>query len=116
LDVSVYVTTPSWEPLFDSHRFGNNHLRAVWRLSLGLGVFPALAVLIWRLNMQNPTSYKKHSMRDTRIPYWLVIKRYWVNLLAISLTWFIYDFITYVYLLSHHQGTDELIWQLPGIL
>jgi hypothetical protein len=46
--------------------------------------------------MQNPTHYKKNSMRDTRIPYWLVIKRYWVNLLAISITWFIYDFITCV--------------------
>ncbi|KAH9050936.1 major facilitator superfamily domain-containing protein [Lactarius deliciosus] len=73
----------------------DDHLRAVWRLSLGLGVVPALAVLVWRLNMQNPTHYKKNSMRDTRIPYWLVIKRYWVGLTAISLTWFIYDFITY---------------------
>jgi hypothetical protein len=78
------------------HRFGNNHLRAVWRVSLGLGVVPALAVLIWRLNMQNPSHYRKNSMRDTRIPYWLIIRRYWVNLLAISLTWFIYDFITCV--------------------
>ncbi|KAN0127352.1 Major facilitator superfamily domain containing protein [Lactarius tabidus] len=85
----------SFVPLVLYWIFGKDHLRAVWRLSLGLGVFPALAVLIWRLNMQNPTSYKKNSMRDTRIPYWLVIKRYWVNLLAISLTWFIYDFITY---------------------
>ena len=29
--------------------FGMDHLRAVWRVSLGLGVIPALAVLIWRL-------------------------------------------------------------------
>ena len=29
--------------------FGMDHLRAVWRVSLGLGVVPALAVLIWRL-------------------------------------------------------------------
>jgi hypothetical protein len=83
------------QPL-DLRRFGNNHLRAVWRLSLGLGVVPALAVLIWRLKMQNPSHYRKNSMRDTRIPYWLIIRRYWVNLLAISLTWFIYDFITCV--------------------
>ena len=82
--------------LLGLHRFGNNHLRAVWRLSLGLGAFPALAVLIWRLNMQNPSHYRKNSMRDTRIPYLLIIRRYWVNLLAISFTWFIYDFITCV--------------------
>ena len=83
----------SWLTL---HRFGDKHLRVVWRLSLGLGVVPALAVLIWRLKMQNPTHYKKNSMRDTRIPYWLVIRRYWVSLLAISVTWFIYDFVTCV--------------------
>ncbi|KAI0302380.1 major facilitator superfamily domain-containing protein [Multifurca ochricompacta] len=85
----------SFVPLVLLWIFGHHHLRAVWRLSLGLGVFPALAVLLWRLNMQNPSHYKKNSMRDARIPYWLVIKRYWVNLAAISLTWFIYDFITW---------------------
>ncbi|KAH9976201.1 metabolite transporter [Lactifluus volemus] len=85
----------SFVPLVLFWIFGENHLRVVWRLSLGLGVIPALAVLLWRLNMQNPTRYKKSSLRDAPIPYWLVIKRYWVSLVAISLTWFIYDFITY---------------------
>ncbi|KAI0261254.1 metabolite transporter [Gloeopeniophorella convolvens] len=85
----------SFVPLVLFWIFGNDHLRAVWRLSLGLGVVPAVAVFIWRLNMQNPTHYKKHSMHHARIPYWLIIKRYWVSLSAISLTWFIYDFITY---------------------
>ncbi|KAI9508538.1 major facilitator superfamily domain-containing protein [Russula earlei] len=84
----------SFVPLVLFWIFGEKHLRAVWRLSLGLGVIPALAVLVWRLNMKNPTSYRKHSMRDAQIPYWLVIKRYWINLAALSLTWFIYDFIT----------------------
>lgn len=78
--------------------FGENHLRAVWRLSLGLGVIPAVAVFIWRLGMEEPTRYKKDSMArisQAKIPYWLIIKRYWVQLLAISITWWIYDFITY---------------------
>jgi len=34
--------------------FGLDHLRAVWRVSLGLGVIPALAVLIWRLRERSP--------------------------------------------------------------
>ena len=75
--------------------FGPNHLRAVWRLSLGLGVVPALAVLIWRINMDEPERFKRDSMRDAKIPYWLIIKRYWVGLAAISLSWFLYDFIVY---------------------
>lgn len=75
--------------------FGDNHLNAVWRLSLGLGVVPALLVFLWRLNMDEPERFKKDSMKHARIPYLLVFKRYWVPLLAISFTWFLYDFIVY---------------------
>ncbi|KZV74585.1 MFS Git1p-related glycerophosphoinositol and glycerophosphocholine permease [Peniophora sp. CONT] len=75
--------------------FGDNHLRAVWRLSLGLGMIPAIAVFIWRLKMEQPALYKKSAMRHVRTPYWLILKRYWVRLAAICITWFIYDFITY---------------------
>ena len=90
--------------------FGPNHLRAVWRLSLGLGVVPALAVLIWRLNMDEPERFKRDSMKNAKIPYWLILKRYWVGLLAISLSWFVYDFITYpVRFLSPHPN---LVWML----
>ncbi|KAF9565208.1 putative metabolite transporter [Agrocybe pediades] len=75
--------------------FGNDHLRAVWRLSLGLGVIPALAVFIWRLNMDEPLRYKKDSMKNARIPYGLILRRYGGRLAAISFTWFLYDFIVY---------------------
>ncbi|KAJ3732129.1 MFS Git1p-related glycerophosphoinositol and glycerophosphocholine permease [Lentinula guzmanii] len=75
--------------------FGPNHLRAVWRMSVGLGFIPAMLVFIWRLNMDEPESYKKSSMKNVKIPYMLVLRRYWPSLVAISVTWFIYDFITY---------------------
>ncbi|KAF9048617.1 glycerophosphodiester transporter [Panaeolus papilionaceus] len=75
--------------------FGNDHLRAVWRLSLGLGVVPALAVFIWRLSMDEPTRYKKDSMKHAKIPYMLVLRRYGWSLAGISFLWFLYDFIVY---------------------
>ena len=75
--------------------FGPNHLGAVWRLSLGLGVIPALAVFIWQVNMEEPERFRRDSMKNAEIPYWLIIKRYWVGLLAISTSWFLYDFIAY---------------------
>ncbi|KAF9046891.1 MFS Git1p-related glycerophosphoinositol and glycerophosphocholine permease [Hymenopellis radicata] len=75
--------------------FGDDHLRAVWRLSLGLGVIPALAVLIWRIRMNEPERFKKDSMKHARIPYKLVLRRYGGSLAAISFTWFLYDFIVY---------------------
>jgi len=85
----------SFVPLVLFWIFGENHLRAVWRLSLGLGVVPALAVLIWRLQMEEPSRFKKDSMKHAKIPYTLILKRYWKGLAAVSVTWFLYDFITY---------------------
>jgi len=82
-------------PLVLFQIFGDNHLRAVWRLSLGLGVVPALLVFLWRLNMDEPRRYKQDSMKHAKIPYMLVIRRYWVSLSAISFIWFLYDFIVY---------------------
>ncbi|KAI0033557.1 MFS Git1p-related glycerophosphoinositol and glycerophosphocholine permease [Vararia minispora EC-137] len=88
--------------------FGENHLRAAWRMSLGFGMIPALLVFLWRWGMENPTSWKKNSMAKVRIPYWLVIKRYWPTLLAISTTWFIYDFITYPFGLYSSTIVDTI--------
>lgn len=90
-----YLLRPPSETDAILFSFGEHHLRAVWRLSLGLGVVPALAVLIWRINMDEPTRYKKDSIVRGRTPYWLIFRRYWVDFTGIAITWFIYDFITY---------------------
>ncbi|CAL1700930.1 unnamed protein product [Somion occarium] len=88
--------------------FGNDHLRAVWRLSLGLGVVPALVVFIWRLKMDEPLHYKLNSMTRSKVPYWLIIKRYWVPLSGISLSWFLYDFIVYPFKLYASTVVDNI--------
>ncbi|KDR69641.1 hypothetical protein GALMADRAFT_1352243 [Galerina marginata CBS 339.88] len=85
----------SFVPLVFFWIFGNDHLRAVWRLSLGFGIVPAAVVFLWRLNMDEPTRYKRDSMKHAAIPYKLVLRRYSGRLAAISFTWFLYDFIVY---------------------
>lgn len=82
--------------------FGMDHLNAVWRITLGLGVVPPLFLIYFRLKMSEPEAYAKNSMKHTRIPYWLLIKRYWVRLAAVSITWFIYDWVCLVY----HTDTE----------
>ncbi|KAH9949958.1 major facilitator superfamily domain-containing protein [Amylocystis lapponica] len=88
--------------------FGESHLRAVWRLSLGLGMIPAIAVFVWRLQMEEPARFKRDSMARASVPYWLIIKRYWMNLTAICLTWFIYDFITYPFGIYSSVIVDDI--------
>jgi uncharacterized membrane protein len=46
--------------------------------------------------MSEPALYKKGSMKHAKTPYGLILRRYWVSLVGVSLTWFIYDFIVYV--------------------
>ncbi|KAI0329084.1 metabolite transporter [Cubamyces sp. BRFM 1775] len=106
IDVGFVIS--AFVPLVLFWIFGENHLRAVWRLSLGLGVIPALAVLIWRLRMDEPTRYKKDSMARAKVPYLLILRRYWVSLTAISITWFIYDFITYPFGLYTSTVTNTI--------
>ncbi|ORX40191.1 phospholipid transporter [Kockovaella imperatae] len=89
--------------------FGEDHLRAVWRITLGVGIVPPLFLLWFRLRMKEPEAYARNSMQHTRIPYWLIIKRYWVKLLAVSITWFIYDWITYPFGIYASTITNEVI-------
>lgn len=73
--------------------FTENHLRAAWRICLGLGVVPPLSLLYFRIKLQEPAEYTRQRMH--KYPYWLIIKYYWFRLLLVSLIWFIYDFSAY---------------------
>jgi len=72
-----------------------DHLRAVWRISLGLGAVPPLTVFYFRLKMKEGDRYATDSMRHAKIPYWLVIKKYWTRLIPVAIIWFLYDFSAY---------------------
>ncbi|KAF8887370.1 major facilitator superfamily domain-containing protein [Infundibulicybe gibba] len=92
--IDIGITFSAFIPLILLWIFGANHLRAVWRISLGLGVIPALAIFCWRYAIDEPLLYKNDSIRGST-PYLLILRRYGVRLAAISFVWFLYDFITY---------------------
>lgn len=54
--------------------FTENHLRATWRVALALGVLPPLSLLYLRLKLNEPEEFNRETMKDTRTPWWLVIK------------------------------------------
>ena len=86
-----------------------DHLRAVWRISLGLGAIPPLSVFYFRLKMKEGDRYAKDGMRHVKIPYWLVIKKYWSRLLPVALIWFIYDFSAYSFGIYSSTILDRVI-------
>ncbi|KAL4913658.1 major facilitator superfamily domain-containing protein [Aspergillus aurantiobrunneus] len=73
--------------------FTENHLRAAWRMALGLGIIPPLSLLYLRLKLNEPEEFNRERMR--KFPVWLIIKFYWKRLTVVSLIWFIYDFSAY---------------------
>lgn len=52
--------------------FGENHLHAVWRISLGFGILPPLSLLYLRFKLQEPEEFNRERMH--RYPYWLIFK------------------------------------------
>ncbi|KAK8217485.1 glycerophosphoinositol permease [Zalaria obscura] len=93
-----------------------NHLRAAWRICLGLGVIPPLSLMYIRLKLKEPESYRRETMAHTKTPWLLVIKYYWFRLAIVSLIWFIYDFSAYSFgifsstIISNLLGGNSKLW------
>ncbi|KAG5417825.1 GIT3 [Candida metapsilosis] len=78
--------------------FTERHLRALWRVAIGLGVVPPLLLFFIRLKMKDSETFEKLNMKHVRYrdyPWWLIIKFYWFRLTIVSLIWFVYDFSTF---------------------
>lgn len=50
------------------------HLRAAWRICLGLAVIPPLSLIYLRIKLKEPESYSRSKMSS--YPWWLIVKFY----------------------------------------
>ncbi|KAI9844621.1 MAG: hypothetical protein M1837_005473 [Sclerophora amabilis] len=100
--------------------FSENHLRAVWRIALGLGVVPPLSLLWLRIKLKEPEEFQRETMKNTKFPWALIIKFYWWRLTIVSLIWFIYDFSAYAFsiysssILANILGESAPLWKSFG--
>ncbi|KAK5457265.1 glycerophosphoinositol permease [Exophiala xenobiotica] len=93
LAIDIGFVVASLVPMIMVLIFSENHLRAAWRMCLGLGVIPPLSLLYLRIKLQEPEEYNRNKMNH--YPYWLILKFYWFRLSVVALIWFIYDFSSY---------------------
>lgn len=76
--------------------FSERHLNVIWRLTLGLGVFPPFILFFMRMKIQDSDAFRKLNMKKVKTyPLWLIVKFYWFRLSIVSILWFIYDFSAY---------------------
>ncbi|KAJ5256369.1 hypothetical protein N7497_004774 [Penicillium chrysogenum] len=73
--------------------FTEDHLRACWRVALGLGVIPPMSLMYLRLKMNEPEEFNRERMH--KFPILLIVKFYWKRLAVVSIIWFLYDFSAY---------------------
>ncbi|KAJ9233608.1 hypothetical protein DTO169E5_6984 [Paecilomyces variotii] len=98
--------------------FTEDHLRAVWRVALGLGVIPPLSLFYLRLKLNEPEEFNRERMH--KYPVWLIIKYYWWRLSVVSLIWFVYDFSSYSFSIYSSKwiniiiGGEAPLWQQFG--
>lgn len=71
---------------------GENHLRAAWRICLGIGIIPPLSLIWMRYKLGESEAFKRENMAHARTPWKLVFKLYWFRILVVSTIWFLYDF------------------------
>ncbi|CAH7667316.1 major facilitator superfamily domain-containing protein [Phakopsora pachyrhizi] len=109
--IDVGFVVAAFVPLVLLWIFGDDHLRIIWRMSLGLGAIPPLLVLFWRLGMAEPKSFQEYSMKRipiTAYPWALLFKKFGLRWFGICLSWFIYDFITYPFGLYGSTVVDTI--------
>lgn len=95
--------------------FGEDNLQWVWRLTLGFGAIPPIALFFLRLKYNESKSFTTSKFNKI-IPYFTVLKFYWFRTIIVSIIWFLYDFSSYAFgiyssfiltaLLTNNNGSD----------
>lgn len=107
MQIDLGYVTANLVPMILVLIFTDNHLRIVWRIALGLGVIPPLSLFYLRLKLEEPEEFKRETMKNTRTPWWLVIKYVSHNsLLAV----FISDRRNKVLLVSSSDRIPHLVY------
>ncbi|QLG72788.1 hypothetical protein HG535_0D04970 [Zygotorulaspora mrakii] len=75
---------------------GERHLTPVWRITIGLGAIPPISLFFLRLRYRESDAFKATRFRKV-MPYWRIIKFYWLRLACVSIIWFLYDFSAYAF-------------------
>ncbi|KAL9054604.1 MAG: hypothetical protein Q9162_004067 [Coniocarpon cinnabarinum] len=85
------------------------HLRAAWRIILGLGVVPPLSLIWMRFKLQEPEAFQREKMGKNRTPWLLVLKMYGFRMFVVSAIWFIYDFSSFAFSIYSTEIIDNII-------
>lgn len=71
----------------------NNNLKVAYHAMYGISIFLPLLVITFRLKMRDALLFQKSNFRRDRVPWVLVLRRFWGRMLLTSAAFFLYDFV-----------------------
>jgi hypothetical protein len=99
---------------------GEDHLRAAWRIMLGIGCIPPLSLFYMRFKLQEPEAFQRNNMNKAKTPWSLIFKLYWKRIIVVSTIWFIYDYSSYAFgtysapNIQYVLGANAPLWKTFG--
>ena len=73
----------------------SNNLATAYHAMYSISIFLPLLVVIVRWKMQDGRLFQHSNFRTRRIPWVLLLKRYWLRILGTSSAFFLYDFVNF---------------------
>ncbi|KAG7878394.1 hypothetical protein KL905_004266 [Ogataea polymorpha] len=74
--------------------WGEDHPNGIWRSCFAFGAILPLAIYYFRMKMDHAEVYKKNAIQS-KVPYILMVKKLWKEIIGVSLMWFMMDFCIY---------------------
>jgi hypothetical protein len=76
------------------HAIWKDNLNGIWRTLFGIGVFIPVSIFYFRWKLDHAKSFKKNAIKK-RVPYLLIMKKYWKPFAGTVGMWFLMDMILY---------------------
>lgn len=71
----------------------NNNLKVAYHAMYSISIFLPLLVVLFRLKMQDALLFQQSNFRRNRIPWLLVLRKFWRRMFTTSAAFFLYDFV-----------------------
>jgi len=111
----------------------SNNLEMAYHAIYSIATILPLFVVLFRLKMRDGLLFRRSNFKSRRIPWILVVRKYWLRLLGTSSAFFLYDFVNFPNsimssviinsIVSDHNVRTVALWQLilalfpiPGVL
>ncbi|KAF2722658.1 MFS general substrate transporter [Polychaeton citri CBS 116435] len=72
-----------------------NNLKVAYHAMYSIGIFLPLLVILFRVRMQDGRLFERSNFQKRRIPWTLLLRKYWLRIIGTASAFFLYDFVNF---------------------